>query len=613
MSDEINNINNDDEIKEVINSDADMQEHTSSIIREDIIQEISENTNIEDNEGEKKLKNSKEKKTLLSWLVILLVSFTFGFTIFYIPYETLATNTISMEFPLDAAVKVLLVVGVIAFVISFAILALVRGLAKKIIMSILVGFTFCIYIQSTFMNSGIGTLTGDKVDWSSMTLWAIINLLIWIVIIVAIFIVLFVVPKAWKTVVSILCVMLIIMQLTGFIGVAFSSDNKESTKVEYVLSDENLVKCAKKKNIFIFCLDRLDYSYLQEVQKKEPEFFNKFGGFHFYDNATSGFYRTIPGANYLLSNYKETAYEEPLDKYLEHSWNSDDKHILKDLKEAGYKIDIYDKLKVMFGDASAHTDEVDNLIAINENVNIKRLLKNVGKLTMYRVMPLLLKPYFWMNTTDVNKGVVEIANEYDEDETVFDDQLGDMNTSLDSKCIKFYHFCGSHAPYRLDKDGHITSKENTNATIQTMGSFSIVYRAIEKMKELGIYEDATIIITGDHGKINYDSKPLDEAERLGLLYKASGETGNSITYSNAPVGQDNIPATILKEAGLDYSSYGLPLDEVNDENTPIRYTHKSVSVEGKERRLVTYKITGKAETWDNWEVVEDKEIAYSYN
>ena len=57
--------------------------------------------------------------------------------------------------------------------------------------------------------------------------------------------------------------------------------------------------------------------------------------------------------------------------------------------------------------------------------------------------------------------------------------------------------------------------------MQMKACFKIVYDFLDQMKALGVYEDSTIIILGDHGK-SMDKTNLDYAVRTGLFVKPKG-------------------------------------------------------------------------------------------
>jgi len=134
------------------------------------------------------------------------------------------------------------------------------------------------------------------------------------------------------------------------------------------------------------------------------------------------------------------------------------------------------------------------------------------------------------------------------------------------------------------------------------------------MKSLEIYEKATIIITADHGAAINDSKPVSKPTRIGLFYKPSGSAGTPLAYSAAQVSTENIPATLLKAAGADYSAYGSALDEISEDEQITRSYVKSLTESGGsgERQIYKYDIVGDAADFDNWKVTEVLDIEHGF-
>lgn len=197
-----------------------------------------------------------------------------------------------------------------------------------------------------------------------------------------------------------------------------------------------------------------------------------------------------------------------------------------------------------------------------------------------------MKPFFWTYTDAVNKGAVVRDDMYEIDETIYAQKTESFHLEAKNNQFKFYHFNGSHAPYILKEDGtKVKGDERTSVVEQTKGSFNILYQALQKMKEQGIYKDATIIITADHGDPVDDAKPVQKATRIGLFYKPSGSEGTPLQYSKAPVSLKNLPATFLKSVGADYSKYGRALDEVGEDEVITRHYYKTIRPpEGRTRK-----------------------------
>jgi arylsulfatase A-like enzyme len=129
------------------------------------------------------------------------------------------------------------------------------------------------------------------------------------------------------------------------------------------------------------------------------------------------------------------------------------------------------------------------------------------------------------------------------------------------------------------------------------------------MKELGIYEDSEIIIVADHGEAVSDSRPLTKATAIGLFHKPSGSANTPLVKNTAPVSHKNIPATILKAMNVpNYSDFGTPLDEVDENADIVRYFYKSVTNSGHEAEVYKYKITGNARDFANWELIDKYDV-----
>lgn len=567
----------------------------------------------------------KEKTSYIKRLPLsALFSFIFSFTIlFYIPYEYLSLNQSSYNFTLQEATLPLVVLAIIVFVLMSLILPIFRGKAWKYISTVLVWFSLCGYIQSTYLNSNLGTLNGDAIVWTDMATQMVINTAIWLAVLILLIVLMNHFKQIWKYVVVFACVLVFIMQGTGLVSLIIentssSVEEQTSTDTSYLTSN-HLADFSSNKNIVVFCLDRLDYDYFNNAINNDPSIKEGLKGFTSYVDCPTTYARTIIGANYLLTNYDKTAYKEPCEDFMVSSFNQDDTHIFKDLQDANYDIDVYDSVPDLLGRGSAFSDYIRNLSSNREKLDPVKLLSNIYSATVFKYLPLIAKPFFWSYTGDLNKGITD--DEWDEHEETLNKVIDNFNTESDKPLFKFIHLIGSHAPYRLMEDGTPAGDDET-ATVetQTIGSLHITIKALEKMKELGIFDDATIIITADHASLSTDAEPTNgdtipfmKEKRIAMLYKAPNQN-DDFHESTAPVSQNNVPATIIRAAGLDYSSYGLCLDETNEANTKVRYAHKTLSEDGSsdEKEILTYEITGNSADFNNWKIIDTQPIEYKY-
>lgn len=558
-------------------------------------------------------KRNYKKRLFIAIAPVFAMCYTF---LFFGPVELTAFSHESLSFEFTDIIGTMALISIISFVILTLVISLLRGKIFNYVVTGVFAITLCGYLQGNFLNGDLGALTGDAIAWQKQASSMLINLGIWFVIILLLYLLLYFHKQIWKKVVLFASVILFLMQTVALGSICLNMDAYTTQKEEAnFLSMKDFFEYSKEKNTFVFLLDRLDYDYITEVLDDNPDFFDQLDGFTNYTNATSITARTKPAANYILTNYNKDMFHVPAEEFFEKSWeNNDDKNVLKDLSEAGYTIDMYTEISDMFGKGRSMENVVSNMSKEHSDVNKNKVAKKLIDLSAYRYAPVALKPFFWTFTDEVNKGAYKNDKPenvvYEIDETKY--AKGIKNFKLtDQNYFKFYHFNGSHAPYTLKEDG-TKSKKPTSAKIQTMGSFNILMNAFEEMKELGIYKDATIIITADHGYAVSDSKPLQKATRIGLFYKPSGSEGSALQQNNAPVSLDNVPATILKGSGLDYKAYGTPLDEVREDADVVRKHFKTVTNGGKEKEVYYYDVKGDASDFKNWIQTDVAPIEYPF-
>ena len=126
----------------------------------------------------------------------------------------------------------------------------------------------------------------------------------------------------------------------------------------------------------------------------------------------------------------------------------------------------------------------------------------------------------------------------------------------------------------------------------------------------GIYDNANIIITGDHGKSD-DKFPLDHAILTGLFVKRAGETGMPLQTSNVPTDHDNFRGTIMKMAGLSHPDYPKAYWEIDPSDPAIRKFF--YRVDEKDRQyLQEFEIHGDAHSFENWIKIAEHDILYPH-
>ena len=559
-------------------------------------------------------KRSYKKRLIIAGASLLAACFM---VIFFGPIELVAFSGGSLLYTYTDVIWLLFLGFVVIWAGLSLLISLLRGMIFNYVVSSVFAFTVAGYLQAMFLNGSLGTLTGDAINWHTMKSDLLIGIFVWLFITLACFLLMYLHKRIWANTIKYVSLILVLIQIIPLVGiVAGAYDIKSSEVGTSKLTTEGMYDYSQNKNTFVFVLDRLDFDYVEAVMAEEPEFFDKLTGFTGFTNAISSTARTEPALNQLLTGCEDLAYRVPKNDFFRDSWFEGGKDILRDISAKDYSIDIYTEANVLFADGAYMEKYVQNASSGYSGLNYPTAFKKMMYLSAFRYVPIFLKPFFWADTTYYNRDVLNYDNTapYAFDDVKFMSDLKNGSSTVEKNSFKFYHFNGPHAPYEMDKDGN-RSAEATNARDQLMGCMTHLYNAFDKMKELGIYDDATIIITADHGAAMYDDKPLVKATRNGLFYKPSGSSDEAIKWSGAPVCTDNIPATILKSVGADYSLYGRSLDEVGEDEDIVRYYYKSStewSSTFSETKIYKYEVKGDASKFENWVLVEEIETENSF-
>jgi len=103
--------------------------------------------------------------------------------------------------------------------------------------------------------------------------------------------------------------------------------------------------------------------------------------------------------------------------------------------------------------------------------------------------------------------------------------------------------------------------------------YEIAYNLVAQFKELGIYDDSTIIFMSDHGA--HRDRVLSNGSSPIFIVKQPGESHDSIQFNNAPVSLEDFMGTIAVNAGLsDPGQYGTSVYDFKEGDERVRYTYE---------------------------------------
>ena len=549
----------------------------------------------------------------------LLVGALFSITLMIsAPYELIAGNSASLVFSLTQVWQVFVLPAVVVTLAIAVVLTLLRERAFNAGLMAVFGVTLASYIQALFLNGNLPSADGSSVDWTTYTVTAVWTTAVWVAVLVAPFKLSCVNRSVAQGIVSLLAAALIVVQGVG-VGSLFASDSASVTKetTNYTMTERGLFTVSPKKNIIVFVLDMYDTSMdLIPAVEQNPGLLGEMTGFTWYQNSTAVVTPTRNAIPTMLAGQQRVNSAVP--GYAEgHQY-------LTDLVNAGYDVGLYSDILPV--DEPYYRDSAFNIIAnggrsADTAVNIEGTLRMLYNCVLFRDLPWPFKPFFWFYTDDINQAMVKTSElsvgevdpnrgsdvPYTTNDVQFASNLNSIGLAAvdqgETGAFRFIHLNGAHYPYTMDQNGQAGS--DLSRAQQAEGSMNTVSAYLRQLKELGLYDDAMVIVTADHGFFA-SSDPLaltDFAANPIMLVKPSEtheQASRPYVTSQQPVSNADVLPTALAGLGCDKSEYGVNMLAQNDFGRVRYFSLLSKDDEGVEHGLVEYEIAGDANDIDNW-------------
>lgn len=501
------------------------------------------------------------------------------------------------------------------------ILLAVPDKAYPILFGLIAGFGIMSCVQSLFLNLGARSLLWDDVGVQKMPTWyGKVNALVWLIVEVGC-VIGSIKMKKHETV-QLIAVLLLItvggMQVIGCASLVpsiLSSDTDSGTTESdaatvgddancMYLTTAGLNTVAPGKNIVIFVLDRFDTNYYDDLIKKDPDMFDFLTGFTAYPDNVSLYSRTYPAIASMVTGVRND-FSKGAEDYFAKAYGTS--NFLKTLKQNDYAVRIYTADYYGYRDASVLAGIANNL---NETsgyrvTNTGKLVGNMLALSAYRYLPTLLKSTITLSTESFGGiGVYGEAPAYEINDAAVIGTL-DGGLSIDGSC-------GQNAYTLIHLNGCHASSERVERAAQRC--FAMIENYLNEMKRLGVYEDATVIITGDHPWAVDDYVEPTTTRLTALFVKEAGRAEEPFHVSTAQVSQENnLLATLVKSAGLKTDrDWGLAYSEVPEGVDVERHHLFEFTYENNTSAIMDFRVMGSGRDFANWEKVSQTDIGWLY-
>jgi hypothetical protein len=314
----------------------------------------------------------------------------------------------------------------------------------------------------------------------------------------------------------------------------------------------------------------------------------------------------------ILSNLNESGYSEvrPHSPSQQEIFKIYESYALSTLDKNGYKINLYTASYYAYTDVSFLPDYVSNVATATEyDVAEKPLLSlSMMQMALYRCFPLMFKHYLGnINSSTCNNYVLcEGDSGFSQYTTDMEDAFAKIKDkkfkTTDEKIFSFIHIDGCHDAAYDENCNKVSRGGSTMKSLKS--SFKIINEYIKEMKRLGIYKNATIIITGYHGSPEGNASDLNNPTLTALLFKQSGSDTGALKFNTAQVSHDDIWVTIFESEKLTHSLDKKSLFEINqNENRTRKYFWHNYTSPMKEQ---IYNISGAGKDLKNWKLDSSK-------
>lgn len=487
------------------------------------------------------------------------------------PAEIYYSNKNEFAFGFFDFAYIFIVVAVVVLILGTVVISLLPKLIYKYITGFVFAGSVAMYLQNLLFNKGIFNNDGSAVDWTKHGNYSRINIIIWIAIFVVVFIFL-TIKKSSFNILKNISFVLGLFQFVSYLIIVVQCVlyPKQYTDNHYTFSGKDQMKYGQE-NIIVILLDHYPNTQFEDelYSKDKASVEEVLHDFTYYDNANCNYCYTFPSMPAMLSG-------QPADpnmtqqEWSDYIWNSEKCVGFYDaLHKDGYRCNIYsgkDAFSV-FGNIKNLDGKFDNIIEDEPYINYGLMSRLLEKQTIYKYAPYCVKPRFEI-VSNAFKDTFIFRQEdgivaYDNGE--FYTRLKEEGLSVEKgveKQFTFIHLAGTHWPYHTGENGEKIGEDMEKGTSlqETIKGIHVTIREyIAQLKELGIYDNSTIIIMSDHGGdfASYSPQPI-------FLVKRANEHHEEMQINSSPISYDEFQATILCLAGLDYSDYEETIFDWND-------------------------------------------------
>lgn len=488
--------------------------------------------------------------------------------------------------------------SMLGFLFCFVIFWLV-SFFQHLVVPILV-LSLLLWLQANFFTISYGVLDGSNIDFNLFNYRGSIE----IIIIIVAFICGWLFRKKLKEHIA----FILILMTFGQLGLTtYRTVTEKKDKAPIVEIDQEYFNYSRDKNIIVVVLDTFGSEYFQKIIEERPEITDNFNGFVSYTDAISNYPATKASIPSMLTG-KMLEEDQSYDSFMK---GASENGFLQKLNEKGY-------LASVVGMASRFREIYPDRYIFLPSLETKKLSNHIARtltdLSIFRAIPHYLKPVIYNNGDWLfsQKNSKTDVPEKNPEKTLY---MFDMVTSRakvngETPRVKFYHFRLPHPHFVLDSECHRIRvedyKKHDRPKEQSICAIKKLTQFLNKLKELGVYNNSLIVVTSDHGArvfSDYENTGFPsyfEIKTSGILFMIKGiNQQQSFSQIKEPISLDLLHDVILNE-----SLHSTKLNQLKAEER-VFYSYKNGFNKSKDRihAGALYRVLPGADQLENWELL----------
>lgn len=486
-----------------------------------------------------------------------------------------------------------------AYLPYLAILVVVGGLLGVVLSkdglsrycSILSALALLLWLQGNILVWDYGVFDGGEIAWMSGIWRGALDTSIWITVLL---IAIYAHARVGKTLGIAAIATLAIQTVTAatsvvssppetFAGISFESNSKSRDAMLRFSSSKNIVHIVMdgfQSDIFAAIIaDQTSGNIAKELQ----------GFTYFTENLGTYPYTqlTVPA---LLSG-KLHRNGIPMDDFVRNTLQGST--ILNAAVDSGYEIDI--AAPVYLANVYTQGKYTNSYgIAPSDHVTAQDYIRNDSAklidLAIFRVVPHFVKALVYRDELWVFQTLIRSESylqlQYFADLAFLKQLANEMSVDRDVPVYKMIHLMLSHRPFVGNAQCEYDGRKPTNraaVTTHARCGLTQVLAVLQRMKELGIYDQSLIVLMADHGAwVPVENLPMTKQSDSGvtamivamatpvLAVKPPNSTSD-FQISRAPTSIIDVPATIATLAGIDVEFPGQSAFSINSTVTRKRH------------------------------------------